>query len=53
MKKYVLFLLLIILCSCKCIVAGDLSESRKRLHEINHDEYCINNPDKCIDGVRW
>lgn len=54
MKKSVLFLLLMLLCSCKCIVAGDLSENRKRMHEMgNEEEYCIQNPDKCVKGVKW
>lgn len=54
MKKCILFMLLILLCACKGIVAGEMSESRKRLYEIgNEEDYCDKNPDRCIKGVKW
>ena len=54
MKKCILFFSLAILCSCKGIVAGELSENRKRLHQVGNEEnYCNVNPDKCINGVQW
>ncbi|MBQ8870543.1 MAG: hypothetical protein IJ019_04115 [Alphaproteobacteria bacterium] len=54
MKKFILFSLLLMLCACKGIVAGDLSEKRSRLYEVgNEDDYCKNNPKRCINGVPW
>ncbi len=54
MKKIALFSLLMLLCACKGIVVGDLSEKRSRLYEVgNEKDYCDKNPDKCIKGVKW
>lgn len=54
MKKFVILALLLAVCACKGIVAGDLSEKRSRLYEVgNEEDYCIKNPKRCINGVPW
>ena len=54
MKKVILFSLLLVLVSCKCFVAGEMSEERKRLYELgNEKDYCEKNPNRCIKGVPW
>lgn len=52
MKKVFLFLMMIILNAC--VVSGDFTERRNRLHELGRDDaYCQKNPDKCVDGIPW
>ena len=54
MKKTILFLLLVILAGCKCFVAGEISEERKRIYELGREaDYCQKNPSRCINGVPW
>ena len=54
MKHFVLFSLLLMLCACQGIVAGDLSEKRSRLYEVgNETDYCEKNPHKCVNGIPW
>jgi hypothetical protein len=54
MKKVVLFSLLLLLCACKTIEAGKLTEKRSHLYEVgNEEDYCDKNPEKCIKGIPW
>lgn len=54
MKKLLALALLIVLCGCKCFVAGDFSKKRNHLHDMgNEKEYCAQNPDRCIKDVPW
>ncbi len=51
MKKFILLFLLFLI---GCVVAGDFSEDRNRLHELGRDEaYCQKNPDRCVNGIPW
>ncbi len=54
MKKLILLSIILLVTACKGIVAGEMSEKRKRLYEIGNEEnYCDKNPDRCIKGVAW
>ena len=54
MKKLILLSLLAVLVSCKCFVAGEMSEERKRIYELgNEKDYCKKNPTRCINDVPW
>ncbi len=51
MKKLILLALVFL---NGCIVVGDFSENRNRLHSMGQDEaYCQKNPDKCVNNVPW
>jgi len=51
MKKMTLLILLFALWGC---IAGDFSEDRRRMHEVNTSaDICEQNPDRCISGVTW
>lgn len=51
MKKMMMILALCLLSSC---VAGEFTEDRNRMHEINRDrDVCEKHPERCINGISW
>lgn len=49
MKKYLLLVVLLMLCACK---VGEFAPGRHELYDQNRPD-CARQPDRCIDGVPW
>lgn len=53
MKRFLLFLVMIILASCS-VEIGKVTPERKQLYDHNNNqEFCEKNPDKCVNGIPW
>lgn len=53
MRKFILFFMIAILTSCT-FEAGKISQERKDLYDRNNSqEFCEENPDKCVNGIPW
>lgn len=52
MKK--IFISLLALSLAACVVVGEFPKNREKLHDMGHEQdYCKNNPNRCVNGVQW
>lgn len=54
MKKIGMFVLLLLVTAC--VEAGKFPENREKLHRMGTEQqqdYCKQNPDRCIKGIQW
>lgn len=53
MKKLILSLVVVLLAACS-IEVGKVSPERKELYDHNNNqEFCKQNPNKCVNGIPW
>lgn len=54
MRKLVIFLMVLIMTSCTVVEVGKVKKERKELYDYNNSqEFCEQNPSKCVNGVPW
>ena len=53
MKQTMIMFLLLLLSAC-VVEVGNFPDKRIKLHEMGYpDNYCEQNPDRCVQGVPW
>lgn len=56
MKKILILMMLVLISGCAkhAFEAGYVRKERKELYDYNNnEEYCKENPDRCINNVPW
>lgn len=54
MRIYVLLSAILLLASCAVFQAGKVSNEREELYKHNNsNEFCEQNPGKCVNNIPW